>query len=398
MFYKKRMLWWYEVLILYALFAINRIKYKLLPSIDGKPLNNIIILALLVLVVLLIHRKKQKYPAVDVLSIIGIATFCILSVLRTDSVGQSLYACVFILLPMLIASNTPEIEKSDFLAFLNHMALYASVYAVITIIAVFRYAGLMQMIGNIYSAKSQVRASLPLGSSITVSYYLNLSLPILLYLHSRAEKKKKLLFLFGIILNVAATFLELSRSSVITTVAIIVLYYLFYKDRQRGGKFWIVFILAVMFMIIGQFADLSRITGLSSQLKDNSRFSAWNLALAIFREYPIYGSGIARYFHRLWHSNVLYVNNVKGIIDPHSTYLLLLSELGILGFAVYAFFFGKRIKCIFKLEDKGLVCTGALVVFTILFNGIAGSQLINEINYALIAYTVLAFFSMRKTN
>ena len=73
-------------------------------------------------------------------------------------------------------------------------------------------------------------------------------------------------------------------------------------------------------------------------------------------------------------------------------FLLLLSEVGVIGTITYLMIPFIAFVSISKIKDKNIKYTGIIIAIILIFNSVFGSQLINEVEFASIAYIYLALF------
>ena len=394
MLYSNKSLWLCDFVILYSLFAFNRIKALFMPSRNGMTMNNLIVILLIVGFIITVLNRKVWFHFFLLISFSVFVLLFFVSFVKTNDALQTLYALLVMICPLLFSICLPAISKSDFLVFVRHVAFYSTVYALLAIIAVYNYSSLLSFLGNASETQGkQVRASLPLGSSITVSYYLNASLPLLLFLFSTEKRKTwRIIYFSGIVLNVIATLLELSRSSVITMCIILLVFFYFFRKEMRGRLVLVIVVLVASVLFLSMFANLTRILNIAKGFSNDGRFGAWRIAMGLFKEQPLAGTGIATYYQRLWTgTNVISINGETSLIDPHSAFFLVLSELGLLGIFGFLLMFSYMYRRIMSLRDNSIRNTGLLILVGVSINSIVGSQLVNEINYSLIVY--IYFFS-----
>ena len=212
------------------------------------------------------------------------------------STTQYVYAVLLFLVPSLLFFITSKLQEGELHFLLKLFVVTSLIYSLFAIVLTTNYAFFMRLIGNPvdnYRYYGQYRASMMLGSSITVSYYFNLTLPLCFYsFYHSPEKKWKKLSAFAAGANVVATLVLLSRNANFVMVGIVV-YCLFFmsKTSRVFGKTVI-----SMFLLItaGLFAtskyDLSRLligldrSGSSVAL----RLEATQLALVILRRNPFW--------------------------------------------------------------------------------------------------------------
>jgi len=269
---------------------------------------------------------------------------------------------------------------------------------VVTIVSSLNYGTVVELIGNNgASYGDHTRASLPLGSSISVSYYLNMSLPLALYLYTIATGKgKRAFYLLTVLLNVVATLLQLSRSASLMAVLILLFYLLFVRARFGFVRKVILFALVVFGAVwLSERVDLTRLSlgFFAENGMDDSRMYAYKLGAHLFSKHALLGTGMGAVFHRAWSgSNVVSVDGIMGLVDPHNAYILVLSELGIFGTIALVAFLGGAFRAVLKNQDKLIRLTGIMLLATMLGNSLVGSQLINESAFSTIAFVYLAVF------
>jgi len=391
----------YIAVVIYALFALSRIKTIGMPRLGGTTLSNMTLIALVavVMIALLNGRRSFKIHLQKVFFMATLLIVAMFSLSNPESRYQSLYAVAIMFVPMAFLLFPANQSKKEFLFILKVFNFLALVYAIITIFSSLNYGYVMDLIGNKGSDYGdQVRAVLPLGSSITVCYYLNMTLPISLYFFTASEKKGgKIYALVCVIANILATLIQLSRSATVTAVVIVIFYLLFMRSR-RGRLSKLIFLALVVVAVIYMFdtVDLERLTigffGSDSKF-DFSRLRAGNLGISLFLSAPLFGVGAGRYFHRAWSgSNLLIVDGVSGLVDPHNAYLLLLSETGVVGSLLYIIFMVMSLKEIVGIKDMWVRRTAYMIILSLLINSVAGSHLINEASFSCIAFIYLAVF------
>jgi O-antigen ligase len=236
-----------------------------------------------------------------------------------------------------------------------------------------------------------------LGSSITVSYYFNLTLPLCFYMYSTASDKKwHIISGSAIILNVIATFLLLSRLAAICTILIIVVY-LFIVDEHNyhyGKKIAIIASVMITFFIADEYYDFSRIqSGINlSANSEQSRLTASRLGMSIFADYPLFGSGMGRYYERVYRYKNISYNEMSSIIDPHNMYVLILSEMGIVGMIITGILLASLFLCFSQLREKNLKRCAYITLGTFMIGALGGSQMINEISFSSVLWIYLGLF------
>lgn len=392
----------------YALFGLDRIKKISFLKIDGMSTTNEIWLILLVwLICGLYNRAKgheirdNKYIMLVKICLYLLVTITIIGGFHAISTTQYVYAVLLFLVPSLLFFITSKLQEGELHFLLKLFVVTSLIYSLFAIVLTTNYAFFMRLIGNPvdnYRYYGQYRASMMLGSSITVSYYFNLTLPLCFYsFYHSPEKKWKKLSAFAVGANVVATLVLLSRNANFVMVGIVV-YCLFFmsKTSRVFGKTVI-----SMFLLItaGLFAtskyDLSRLligldrSGSSVAL----RLEATQLALVIFKEKPIFGYGMGRFFTRVYHDRFITFNGVTGLVDPHNLYVLVLSELGTVGLFILMALIFVLTKGFSNIQERALRQASYLTLAALLICSLGGSHLVIAISYATIFWVYMGMYS-----
>jgi O-antigen ligase len=392
-------------IFIYILFALDRIKNLLAFKVDGiTTTNEIWLIPLFYLFTFIINSNKRnyvlnKYNIFISICVISYIIIIIIGGFYTVSVSQYLYAVSLFIIPILIFFTITKFNKSEVNLLIKFFVVVCMVYAIFSIILITNYAYFMNLLGNPidYRYYFQYRPSMMLGSSITVSYYFNLTLPICFYLFYCSNKKKwKIISALTIVVNIIASFLLLSRIAVICTILIILFYLLFIKIKSKYFN-KIMIIILIIFGLIFAFKkyDLSRIFTVfsPSEASISLRLKSANLALNIFKQYPIFGSGMGRFFERAYIYRYITVDGVTGLIDPHNMYLLILSEMGIIGILITIALIFILLKSFSQIKNNVLRKTAYITFFALLFDAIGGSHLFNSISFASVFWIYMGLFS-----
>lgn len=398
-------------IFLYALFALDRMKILLSPKIDGiATTNEVWIIILVYLLLNIINRKKYllpyyKYNLYLIFFLFIYTIVIIVGGFNLDSKLQYIYAVLLFITPILLFFLTSDLHINDINILIKIMVVICLTYAIFGIILTKHYTFFMRLVGNNvdnYQYYSQYRASMMLGSSITVSYYYNLTLPLCFYLfYNSIEKKWRIISGLAIIMNVLATAILLSRNAFFCTV-LIVLYTIFFMKKNRKAILKI--ILFILFIIVGIYAlknyDLSRLTiGINpSDSSVEARLTASRLGLYIFKKYPIFGSGMGRFFKRVYDYRYINVDGFMGLVDPHNMYVLILSETGIVGLILMILIFLILFKSFSYIREKLLRETAYITLFAFLVGSIGGSHLFNEISYSIVFWIYMGVFNAISIN
>ena len=168
--------------------------------------------------------------------------------------------------------------------------------------------------------------------------------------------------IFALISFAFAILYTASRGSFLSLGLVILLIFI-YSTREFKYSFGTKIIglgflaVAVYFFtdsISSSFEDqIARMTSLNENDSDNGRFELWNEAFRVWKEYPIFGSGLGGMYR---------INHYA----THNTYLELLSECGIVGFFIFTSFLIRILKILFRYE-KAYFCMMAGLLFQIMF-------------------------------
>lgn len=102
----------------------------------------------------------------------------------------------------------------------------------------------------------------------------------------------------------------------------------------------------------------------------SERLQLWSSALAIWREYPLFGAGVG--WQSMWDNNTAEITDRFNIF--HNGYLEILVRYGLTGLAAYALMLGYALRKVYRAAQSGLVgrstfvCYSAAVLFFLLGN------------------------------
>ncbi|XFA99110.1 O-antigen ligase family protein [Candidatus Izemoplasma sp. B36] len=396
------------IVIFYSLFALNRIKSIWSPIIDGfKTTNEIWIYPLIFIIAIIFSKKKfriNKNTNVGIILISFMIILVFLGAFKLESIDQFLYGSAIFLIPIIYLFIYKNGKNRD--SIIKWMIYFSIIYSILAIISSFNYASIMSFLGNIvnYQYYDLYRASLMLGSSITVSYYLNISLPLIFFIlyKKNTSRIEKLIYITGILLNVIATILLQSRLSTLI-MCIIIIYYIFFYDTKVSYKKIVSkvsilsMVIIIIFILFFEFNVDRLIMGFSDS-STKGRIEAMTLFTNIFKKNIFLGSGIGRYYTRIYSYRFIYYDGITSLIDPHNMFILMLSEIGIFGFVTYLLIIINALKRIIKTEDNEAKKTGCLLIFIIFMFSLGGSHLMNEISFSIIVYIYLSVFINSESN
>ena len=395
-------------IFLYSLFAIGRIKVIFSFTVENMATTNEIGIILLICLFLFIYNivKREKVSFDRYSFYLGICLLLliidiIIGAYNAISIQQYIYSLLILITPILLFFITSKLDMKS-IAFLCKIFVVTCMgYSIFAIILSTNYAFFMGLLGNpieAYSNYSQIRPSMMLGTSITVSYYFNITLPFCFYMFYNSNQKIWVrISAISIGANIVATLILLSRAATFVMV-LTVSYYLFFIDKRKKSfkmKITLIILLIIAGIIVANKYDLTRLAiGLDKTDNSvNARLEASRLGLSIFNEYPIFGSGMGRFFERIYDNRYITVNGITGLVDPHNMYILALSETGIIGFVLIGTIFLVLFNSFSFIRQKSLRKSSYITIISLLICSIGGSHLINEISFSIVFWIYMGVFN-----
>jgi O-antigen ligase len=200
-----------------------------------------------------------------------------------------------------------------------------------------------------------------------------------------------------------AMMLTLSRGGFLAIVLPIIIYYFnnifasLFKIRLQVTSILKLFIFVIcMFFLLSYFLQNSPLvsgfleTRLETASQGSGRFEIWENGLSLFIDNPFFGVG--------WYNFLYYnVNSFDRFNYAHNTFLEVLVELGMVGFAIYLLFWALILTRTLQLAAIGkrykfLVFT--LISFFISFNSL--SLIINEVFFLFLALTSVLYIMEKR--
>lgn len=392
------------IAMLYSLFALRRIKYLLGFNINNIGISNELLIFFLIILLKffysrpkIVTRKIKLYDKYLPVLFLLLLILILLGGFKIKSFPQYIYAMLQLIVPMMFIFSIDIKDINNLDKLLKIIVLINLIYSCLALIASMNFGVLMSMLGNDVKGvyEEQYRASLMLGSSITVSYYFNITLPICFFTYySTKDKVWKNITLISVLLNIVATMILLSRSATINSLIIVIIYILFVKNKNITKiKKWIFVIILFMgaIFVMSKF-DISRLFIGFKDDSINERVKAIGIGRYIFKNNILIGSGMGYFFERAYTSRTIIVDGIEGLIDPHNGYILILSELGISGMLLIILIFFRITKMFKNINDKILRKTAYIIVIVYLLSAIGGSQLINEPSFSVIFWIYMGIF------
>jgi O-antigen ligase len=371
-------------ILFYALFALQRIKSIGNFSIDGRNFTNeVLIYSFLLIFIFIFNKKNLSVFNFSFLVLFFLVTFINSSLRLVSLYDYFLAICIFFVPVGFIK------VKFNSNRLIVPIIFFVFIYSLLAIISVLNYNFLLELVGIQSSYIGQVRGSFMLGSSITVSYYLLISIPILFFLFN-IQKKYKSFITITILLTIIAIILLLSRLASIVLIFILSIYLVFNNKIKFSIKASFIMLIALFSLTILSRYDISRLFMGFNDSSVSERFKSIVNSFIMFSSNPFFGSGIGRFYLRFNDESILY-NNLYLLPDPHNFYVFLLSEVGLIGLAILSGLIFKLIHSIYFLKDKQVKFTFIIIAIVILLVSMGGSQIYNEMSFSVVFWIYLSF-------
>jgi len=380
-------------LICYALFGTAGLKKQFGLSIDGIRFQNLIYIVPIVLLIRAISKQELivSYSLFWSGTILTLYT-AIHSLVLFNS--QSVYAALLIIIPYWLLFTTNNKEANGYFIFTKIIIVLCLVYSAYSIAQFFMYNSLVRLIGRgVISADYQTRHSTLLGSSITTSYFFVISIPMMMMgLQFLSERwKKRCIVSIG--LSCFSVILLQSRISFVVLAVYFIIYFLKYGKKIRT-RYKILVIIAVCALLYWTLTNDSLSRLYTSYLGGEStemRFRAIETGLHAFQQRPLFGSGLAKYYKRLWDSFSRNINifGEATLVDPHNMYIFLLDEIGAIGIIIYLIAYYNVYKQICSCNENIIVHNVRVLFIGLGICMFGGSQLVNELPFSVIFHVYM---------
>lgn len=230
--------------------------------------------------------------------------------------------------------------------FLGYLFTHSKKNFAIFVIAAFLSSFIIGL-GGLYSHfHSKGRLFYFFGLSINFSAFLLLYLPLNSLVAFFAQKRTlKLIAIINVLLLFSCLIWHASRAA---ALAILVsLFTIFFLKNRKLTLSLAIFLIILTFLLPSDVKDRA-ITTFNPRLWGD-RISLWGTAIAIFQDFPIFGSGLGMY-ERLLYTYNSYGGYSESFIHlhAHNTYLEALSEIGLLGLTAFLSIFVLFFKNTFK--------------------------------------------------
>ena len=386
-------------LVFYAMMMPQRFKQIQGIVIDGVTRSHEVylysLLIILKLIIDVIYKKitfKQLFSTLIGLSVI----YMILNTILTGINLQSLYALITMIIPTIILLLIDFRHKNTKMVFFYFIGFMTIFYSTFVLLFLTQYEIFESLIA--YSR----RPHLMIGSSVAVSYVLVLFLPVNLYkLYDSNKIISKSYFFIASVLSIGAVAMLLSRGAFITLIIVLVLALILYKGNRKTylfvSFFIILGILSLYYLHITY--DLTRVfNDIDLNGSDRSRRDAFLLGYEIFKDHFIFGTGMGQYFLRIWDNFYITYDGMNGLVDPHNVYILMLSELGIVGSLFYASIHVYIIVNIFKFDNYNKKILGLLIYVALGIMHLGGSHLMNEFSVSIVMISIILLIKNDEVN
>ena len=381
--------------ILYALFAFKRIKEIGATELNGVSGTNEIVIYLLFGVLLLFFSKAPLKRKI----IFWVAIFTIYLLICSKNVYNKpdfYYALGVFIVPFLFLFGFNIKNKEQSIMIMKIILIICGAYSILALYSVGNYAAMNDMMGNTVKTNldEQYRPSLMLGSSITVSYYLIITMPIIHFIILNVKERiwKNIAYIVFFLCILSVTLL-LSRLAFLVMVVLLILFLFRIKSaRRRVILLLSVIIFGGIFIWINDYNIQRLFLGFSDDSSSLSRFDALEVGWIAFRNNPITGTGMGQYYIRTFENNMTVIYGRDSLVDPHNVYILFLSETGIIGTGIIIIGFIFLVKHFFKIKDKGLRFAALSTIFVMGGMLLGGSQLVNEISFSIIFWSYMSLY------
>ncbi|HEY0427199.1 MAG TPA: O-antigen ligase family protein [Pyrinomonadaceae bacterium] len=232
------------------------------------------------------------------------------------------------------------------------ITIFGFVYA---FFAILQYVLSPDKIYGIY----ELKYAKPFGSFVNRHNFaaymeMTMAVPLGLMFAGAVPRDKRLLVVTAIALMGVALILSGSRGGLVAFLAEIFFMLILTTETKSYGQLVVKVGLAVLLLatiiagsiLIGGESSLTRIaeTAASNDITTN-RTHIWNITLSVIRTYPLFGTGLGGFSSA--YTNFDTLNGMERVEQAHNDYLQILSDAGLVGLIIAAFF-------VFQLFRNGL--------------------------------------------
>lgn len=329
------MFWAFEIVMLFQTDYLNL----------GTMVSAVLCGLIVVTYLLETHHVKASYE--NVIIFLYMLVLVGGTLLTTSITSKLLQFIIYVTLYILLSSL--NVTDREVKILINGFALASIIYAILIICSRFVHS------------TAYIHSNIILFGTTLDPNYIGLPLVVAfsLLLYDFLNKKKSLLIISGLFILALAILLTASRGNFVSlSLCIIGNIIFFLKNRGVGllKKVSILMISVAGLIIFYNFASnnfnlfLERMTTFTSEGDiSNGRYELWNHAIKLWTEYPIFGNGFESLGRRM-------------NMGVHNTYIQLLCDSGLIGFALFILFLYLLLKKSFLYDTKlfigliGLVC------------------------------------------
>jgi len=370
----------------------------------------LILLGLMFWVLKIIDREEIRFTSTPLnLPILSFVSMCVLSLLWSDTFFTSLRELpLFLAGPLLyfVIVNSIRGEK-QINRIINTVIIIG---AALGIYGIFQYNGIDFSFWKGNTGRNQV-----FGLFGNVNYFAEyliapLSLAISLFFTTK-NRKRKILFLIGILAMGISLILTFTRSSYLALgVSLIFMFFLFILSRgkrfiKENKKIFIIILTAIIIVaflfiipntlnkpgtVISQIKGRTSIKTLKNTFTSGGRIYIWKFTGLMIKDHPILGTGIGTYKYNTlrYQAKFLEQGDNRSIYTyrwadkAHNEYLQLWAELGTIGLAIFLWFiiiyFNQGIRYLKRQKDEqkqGITIGLMGAIVAVLVDGIFGFPL-----------------------
>ena len=387
------------VVSFYCLFVWRKWKLVNAPSIDGIPgTNEIYVIAVVCFILLTLQINKfqrikipSSHPGVVFIILVVFVLFR--NLLLSNLNSQNIYAVAVSFLPMMLAVLPQDRAKENIGTIIIPLSLLLSLYALFGIFIFFQ--------------NNQLRLYLPLGVATTLAFLFIIAIPIInLGITLTTSKFIKMMLRIGFWATILACVLTMSRSA-IPLVGILATWCLFESsNKQKVATKLFGFVMSFMFVafVISMFVNVesssvnfSRLFWGFSDSSTSERKNAVLLGLEIHKNNYFFGAGNGTYFTRIytftdWTDKLITAYGKVGLLDPHNGFVLLLSENGIVGFALFSAFMVKIVKRFRCIGNRPIKLAGFQILIGMVLYSLTSSDMFSVVGLSSVVWYVIGSF------
>jgi O-antigen ligase len=350
---------------------------KGLPSIN-KPLVGILILSILAHSILRTGRispfpklTRIEYSVITYCIVVIISYYVAINPDRSQLYILDLIKDIIILFCILITLNTREkwvAGANVLLLAITFVSLLGVIHSLTGSDETFWGFAQQSAFGQTDNS-GELRFGGPIGESNIWGQVLVSIIPFAIYRFAKAKTiASKTVFAFSSILILLSVLYTQSRGAFLALAVVVVLTMI--EMRIRGPVLVALAVvgIAFLFLIPSKYTERIRTLDIFFQTNQNNSYSIDEsfvgrkekmlTGLAMFRDNPILGVGFANYTDNYWNyagnlgleASARNLTSERALREPHSLYIEILAETGLLGILAFLLFFGLIMKNIYQIR------------------------------------------------